>query len=211
LYIGAYVLWIVNYLLYSTARAREADEFYFFLIYVQSIAAGYGAYWCLKRVYRWTGIAARRKSQAIVLAASLVAVAPLGFPYWWDPLKMDNHFQRALEPLPRAVEQMADWIRQETEGGDVFISSGGVMQWIPALSGRQTRRPTGPIVETLHLLSTGEPRLETKEAFARVGATYIAWNGALMEETGLNHDFFDITPRFESVFSNEVVRIYMLK
>ena len=140
--IGAYALWIMNYFLYISARAREPDEFYYYLLFVLSVAAGHGAY----QVFLWVremtrSIASRQLRLAAVVAIVAGGFVPMTSAYWWDPATMDAHFRNSLEPLPALATELRGWVLSETNPDDVLIASGGEMQWIPALTGRQIMTP----------------------------------------------------------------------
>jgi hypothetical protein len=174
LWFGAYLLWGLNYALYVTARAREADEFYFFLIFVQAMAAGYGGYRLASLVGRrlFASESARRRA----LGFTVLLAAPLGFPYFWNPTTMDSHYRVALDPVWPPIVETTDWIRRETNGRDVFLAAGDLMQWVPALSGRYTLPFSDREREPLkRLIETGES--------GDLRADYIVWDQAL--ETAL--------------------------
>jgi len=204
LLIGAYVLWILNYALYATARAREADEFYNFLIFTLSVAAGYGAFRLLQAVHRVVFAARRDLAPGFLIGATLLLLAPMGFPFWWEPLRMDGHFRRALEPLPPAVREMTDWIREGTAGRDVFITSGEVFAWIPALTGRQVKVVTPDMRQAVleAAESSGGPR-----PGQALGAGYLIRDRAMTRELGLSGNAFAGWP---VVFENVDFRVHRI-
>jgi hypothetical protein len=203
LFLGAYVLWAVNYVLYRTARAREADEFYNFLLFILSVAAGYGAFRALQVLHRAVLSLGRKIEFRSLVAASLLLLIPVGFPYWWEPPRMDGHFRQALEPLPPTVRELTDWIRVETGGRDVFVVSGEIFGWIPALTGRQVKVATGDVGrEVLRVAEADVARPE--EA---LGASYVVRDGALSEELALSEHSF---PRWPVVFENRHFRVHRL-
>jgi hypothetical protein len=199
LWIGAYLLWGLNYLLYLTARAREADEFYFFLIFVQAIAAGYGAYRLATRLGQrlFDTVAERERAGAL----ALVLAAPLGFPFWWNPAVMDNHYRAALEPVWQPVIETTDWIRQETNGKDVFLAAGDLWQWIPALSGRRTLPYSEPLREPLLRLLNQSDR-------TAVPADYIVWSSELDAALGEDETAIARSPCCRVVHDSHVFRVY---
>ena len=140
--IGAYALWIVNYFLYLTARAREPDEFYYYLLFVLSVSAGHGAYRVLAWVQEMTrSTAARKVPLAAVVAIVAAGFVPMTSAYWWHPAEMDAHFRNSLKPLPPLATALRGWVLSETKPDDILIGSGGDIQWIPALTGRQIMTP----------------------------------------------------------------------
>jgi hypothetical protein len=206
--LGAYLLWFINYLLYQTARAREADEFYYFLIFALSVAAGYGAYTALLaigKMLRSAGPVATRWADHHVALFFLVLM-PLAFPYWWIPPVMDAHFRVAMEPLPRDLEELGEWFRDETDGRDIAVADGELAHWIPAISGRQVLVPHGPTQEAVRAILIDGVELE--EPLSKV--RYVVSTPDLAATLKLPRRFLEGDPRFQKVFEKGHVRIYRL-
>jgi hypothetical protein len=196
---GAYLLWGLNYLLYLGSRAREADEFYFFLIFAQSIAAGYGAYRILGVLGARLIDSATSRQRAGALA--LLLAAPLGFPFWWDPMTMDSHYRAALDPIWPPIVDTTDWIRSETHGHAVFLASGDLMQWVPALSGRRSLPFSPGLRERLRrLMDTGENE--------GLGFDYIVWDEALESELGATQTELVQSGCCRLVHDSHAIRVY---
>jgi hypothetical protein len=142
LVIGAYLAWLVNAFLLFSGRARQSDEIYYFLVFVVSVEAGLGAYRLTGRLARFAesreGSAWRRVAQPNRLTAiGLLVALPITVGWWWNPVSMDAHFRMALDPLPRVVVQVGDWVRENTRRDDVFVAASETALWIPALTGRR--------------------------------------------------------------------------
>jgi hypothetical protein len=199
--IGAYLLWILNYALYVSSRAREADEFYFFLIFVQAVAAGYGAYRLLELV--GTKLIESADTRRRALALSVVLAAPLGFPFWWDPMAMDQHYRVALTPLWPPVTETTDWIRRETGRTSVFLATGELMQWIPTLSGRRSL----PFSERMR--QPFQEALESGNA-SGLGVDYIAWDGRLQTALGKSRSDLERSGCCSLVHDSRAIRVYRI-
>ena len=201
LWLGAYALWGVNYLLYVSSRAREADEFYFFLIFVQAIAAGYGAYRMGSAVgSRLFGSEATRRT---ALAACILLAAPLGFPFWWHPMAMDSHYRAALEPVWPPVVETTEWIRRETGGQDVFLAASDMMQWIPTLSGRRALPYSESLREPVLQLLRGTNR-------AAIPADYIVWSEELESRLGETQSIIAGASAIQLVHDAHAIRVYRI-
>jgi hypothetical protein len=208
---GAYVLWILNAVLYYTARAREADEFYFFLLFVLSIAAGNGAY-RVATVASASVKELRLQSSPASVAVYLVVVfvmATLVFPYWWYPLKMDAHYRASLEPLPRVLTETRDWILAETNPDDVFISGSELGQWIPALTGRRLLYPQREWMEEVHSLVTDtdyEP-----EWVKDLRNIYVVYDDSHLEKLQIGKDVVEKNPRLVRIHKGGGATFYRLQ
>jgi hypothetical protein len=140
---AAYLAWAATAVLYAMARARAADEVYWFLAFAVAVHAGLGAHAIVQRAAA-AGRAQRRApwlARTRPLAAlGLLAWLPFTVGWWWDPPRVDGHFTAALEPVPEDMRALADWLRTRTAGSDVVLASGGAEAWVPALSGRRVLR-----------------------------------------------------------------------
>jgi hypothetical protein len=208
LLLGAYGLWLISCLLYTSGRARETDEFYYFLVFVLSVAAGHGAFSVLKFVQSLFDGSNRRTAGA-VMAALVVAFVPISFPNWWSPPAMDVHFRVALEPLPREITELGEWIRDQTRGEDVFVVEGYYSVWIPALTGRQTLRAKGEENrELIRGILTGDVRGEDEYGIEPHGITHVVWDRFLAQKLGLDHRAFVLPNSFELVHQVGGSRVY---
>jgi hypothetical protein len=207
---SAYMLWGVNVLLYYTARAREADEFYFFLLFVLSIAAGNGAYRLASFVsvfLRQSRISATAFSFTLPVLIA-IATTTLAFPYWWHPLKMDAHFRASLSPLPQILTSTRRWILEETESDALFISSSELGQWIPALTGRRLVYPYPRYRQDIQSLMTRtDYRPEWLEGAQRA---YVVFDSALSETLEIERDVLDGNPSLRHVHQVGDVAFYEL-
>ena len=140
---AAYAAWAVTAALFAMARARAADEVYWFLAFAVAVHAGVGAHALV-----WRAAAARRRAVPFsrlrtprrLAAAALLLWFPFTLGWWWDPARMDAHFVAAREPVPSEMEALAVWLRHQTRGSDVVLAGGDAAAWVPALSGRRVMR-----------------------------------------------------------------------
>jgi len=139
---AATLAWTATAALYATARARAADEVYFFLAFAVAVHAGIGAHAVVFRAAAaWRPARTRPRAGARRLAAAFLLLwFPFTLGWWWDPPRMDAHFATALAPVPAEMEALASWLRGHTRGTDVVLAGGDVAAWIPALSGRRVLR-----------------------------------------------------------------------
>lgn len=198
--IGAYVLWGLNYLLYLTARAREADEFYYFLIYALAIAAGNGAYELTRFLVRTT-----RLTRAATNAGVMALLVPMMLPVWWRPAQMDSHFRAALEPIPSHIATLTDWIRHETPGTSVFLVSGDLFQWVPAFSGRRTLLASADVLEAL--AATEASAVSSTGPIPEL-ADYVIWDSEMEEAAGTSAPVIESMPNFRLAHQEGHVRVY---
>ena len=205
LLLSVYLLWGVNYVGYLTAQAREADEFYYFLDFVLSVAAGVGA-WRLLEL-----IASRMPRPSVSVAAStlvvILVVTPLVAPYWRNPEIMDGHFRVAREPLPGPVVELRDWVLEATKGTDVLVADGIAAFWVPALTGRQVLVPYRKDREYLDaLLSSpdGQDGLPFR-------VTHVVYSHELEAAIGLTRQTLELEQRYKRVFENRLVTIYLIE
>jgi hypothetical protein len=197
---SAYLLWGVNVLLYYSARAREGDEFYFFLVFVLSIAAGNGAYRLasLVSVFFKRMRSLRPSKSNVIPIVVVVALTVLAFPYWWHPLKMDAHYRTSLLPLPQILTNSRGWILQETNAADLFISSSELGLWIPALTGRRLLYPYREWRERAYLLITKvdyEP-----EWLDKAQTAYVVFDHSLSETLKIEREVLEDNPRFAPAY-----------
>lgn len=140
---GAYLAWTATAVLYAMARARAADEVYWFLAFVVAVHAGMGAHAIVRRAAALLRRAVRAsvvRAPRRLAALGLLAWLPFTLGWWWDPPRMDGHFTAALPPVPGDMRALAAWLRERTRGSDVVLASGDVVAWVPALSGRRVLR-----------------------------------------------------------------------
>jgi len=78
--------------------------------------------------------------QGLGLAALVLALAPLSFPAWWEPMKLDATAAGSREELSHFLEDTLAWIASNTESGDVFIAPGEYASWVSVAAGRQVLR-----------------------------------------------------------------------
>jgi hypothetical protein len=137
---AAYAAWSATAVLYMTARARAADEVYWFLAFAVAVHAGIGAHAIAVRL----SAVARREGRAWparrVAAAGLLAWLPFTIGWWWDPPRTDPHFTAALEPVPPEMQALAAWVRARTSGQDLLAAAPRSAAWLPALAGRRVVR-----------------------------------------------------------------------
>jgi hypothetical protein len=207
--VSAYLLWCLNVLLYYTARAREADEFYYFLVFVLSIAAGNGAY----RLASLVSILVKgvrlphSTASAAVPVLVVVATTTLVSPYWWHPLKMDAHYRASLRRLPHVLTDTRDWILEETNADDIFISSSELGQWIPALTGRRLLYPYRQWREDVRLLMT---ELDYEPEWAETQTVYVVFDDSLSEMLKVEKDVLEKNPRIKRVRGEVGVVVYRI-
>ena len=205
--IGAYLLWSINYGLYLTARAREADEFYFYLMFVSSVAAGNGAFVLAIKLFRW---ATKNISQlaAPVTATLVLTAVPLGLPYWWEPIRMDGHFRVALEPIPEHVNRLASWIRKETRGTDTMLAAGELIQWIPSFSGRPTLPASRQVLDALRSAVDGTSAEQGGTNSRLPSFNYLVWDPAMSEALGRSWAVLEKRSDFVLAVQVGHVRVY---
>jgi hypothetical protein len=156
---AAYLAWALTAVLYSMARARAADEVYWYLAFAVAVHAGLGAHalvvraaWALRGAGRVGLLRQPRRLAALGLAAWL----PFTIGWWWDPPRMDGHFTAALQPVPDDMKTLAAWLRSVTRGTDVVMATGDVLAWVPALTGRRVvRAEAGVAPDAAHLSALG--------------------------------------------------------
>jgi hypothetical protein len=210
LVLGAYLLWLSNILMYYTARAREADEFYCFLIFALSIAAANGAYQLCAISRRWIGSFERAWRCPVYYPAAVMflALIPLTSSYWWNPSKMDGHFRNAMEPLPLVARQLTDWVLRETSTNDVLIGVGEYVELIPACTGRQILVPRREWEEVARRIILGGD--DSAREIDGKTINYLVVEPRLVELLGIERDFFDRNPRFQKVFQERHWKIYRI-
>ncbi len=224
LVIGSYGVMLGNYLLYLMGRARGDelyyfllfglarpahegrflqawDELYYFTLFVLSVAAGNGFWQCLISARRWL-------PNERIVAVAFVGLIPLGFPYWWNPMIMDGHFRRTLEPIPKSVVEMTDWIRAETSGLDVFAASADPTHWFPALTGRQTLQENES-VRVLRGILAGEIRPDQDGRLPH-RLSYVAMDRQLARSVNIHPDDLQDRPGFELATRVGQIRLYRL-
>jgi hypothetical protein len=144
---AAYLAWSATAVLYAMARARAADEVYWFLAFAVAVHAGIGAHAIVRRaaaVLRRAGPASFARGAPSVAALGLLAWLPFTLGWWWNPPAMDGHFTAALQPVPDDMRVLAGWLRGRTRGSDLVLASGEAAAWVPALAGRRVMRADRP-------------------------------------------------------------------
>jgi hypothetical protein len=205
--VSSYVLWVVNYIGYLTARAREADEFYYFLVFNLAVAGAHGAWW----TFEWL----RRQSQTSLgldpstrgwLSLALVAtVLVFVQPYWWHPERMDGHFRLGLPPIDSDVLEVRDWVLRETSGRDVFLGEGDLAFWVSGLTGRQILPPRGEPSEVLTSVLD-----ESEHDGIRYGDVYVLFTSSMTEVLEMRPEQMGRRGEFERVFQNPLVSIFRI-
>jgi hypothetical protein len=171
---GGYLAWAVTMWLYASARARAADEVYFFLAFVVAVHAGLGAAALVRRAaaaWRRTHVRSPWRAPQRLAAVALLAWLPFSLGWWWDPRTMDAHFAVGMNPLPAnmdALKALASWLRTHTQGRDIVWADPAVALWVPALSGRRIVPPGAPV--------------DPPSARARWGARVVVRDGAAAAE-----------------------------
>ena len=83
----------------------------------------------LERAGEWLAAAARIPRVALLdarrlgTAALVLALAPASFVTWWTPSRLDPLVEASRRPLPAALTDATDWIRQATPPDAVFLAS----------------------------------------------------------------------------------------
>jgi len=180
---AAYVAWTATAVLYTMARARAADEVYWFLAFAVAVHAGLGAHALVRRAaagWRRARGASLLATPRRLAAAVLLAWLPFTIGWWWDPPRMDGHFTAALQPVPYDMRALAAWLRERTRGTDVVLASGDAMAWVPALSGRRVARASPGDLPTAAELRDRGVRVIVSEA-PPPGATDMPPEGRVLE------------------------------
>ena len=204
LLLSAYLLWSINYIGYLTAQAREADEFYHFLNFVLSVAAGTGAWRLLELLI--ARIPQLNLSVVKWMFVAVLIVIPLLAPYWRNPEIMDGHFRLAREPLPVPVKEIQDWVLEMTEGTDVLVADGSTALWIPALTGRQVLVPYRKGREYLDILLSSS----SAQAELPFRVTHVLYSKELEATVGLTRQMLESEERYERVFENGLVAVFQV-
>jgi hypothetical protein len=198
--IGAYVLWLMNYVLYVTARARQADEFYYFVIFAMIVAAGNGVFEIMAFLARWT-----RRSQQSATALAIALCLPLAQPYWWQPMRMDAYFRLATKPVPEPILNLTKWIREQSDGKAVFLVAGELFQWIPALSGRRTLGAPADVLAALHGLAVSDaPATNVVPDMV----DYIVWDLDMMAASETNRFVLEDLPDWKLEYRQGHLGVY---
>lgn len=212
---SAYLAWALNAYLLSIGQARVSDEIYFFLVVAVAVQAAIGLEDVLARVAERTADAgpAILGSRARVFALALACWLPLTFPWWWNAPRMDPHFRISREPLPDDLTNLATWIRENTEGSDVFLAGTDVATWIPALTGRRVLRTGMPWAGTeayeleRRLLLSEDPEA-ARAVLDAMRVDYVVLDLSLRDEHELTASRLDESPLFDLVFQSYHTRIY---
>lgn len=188
--------------------APEPDEGFYYFRMVAAAGAGY-ALWFLVRRYSRSGKPLYGPAFALVLLCS--------FPARFDPMQGDRYFKASLEPLPEPVLTAASWIRENTDGRAIMISSEGIM--LSGLTGRRflmvrpeqtADRATRERAERDILTSLDEATV--RRAAARYGVTHVILDGSLREKYG-DAAVKGLGNRgwFEPLFANSFARILAIR
>jgi hypothetical protein len=140
---AAYLAWTATAALFALARARAADEVYWFLAFAVAVHAAIGAHVVVRRgaaAMRWKASGSPFRSPTRLAAAGLLAWLPFTLGWWWDPPRMDGHFTAALQPVPDDMQALAAWVRERTRGSDLVLATPEAAAWLPALAGRRVIR-----------------------------------------------------------------------
>jgi hypothetical protein len=188
--------------------APEPDEAFHYSRMVAAAGAGY-AVWFLVRQYAKPSKPLYGPAFAVVLLCS--------FPARFDPMEGDRYFGPSLEPLPGQVLDAAKWIRENTGGGAIMISSEGIM--LSGLTGRRflmvrpdqtADRTTRERAERDILTSLDEATV--RRAAARYGVTHVILDGGLRERYGdAAVKGLGNRPWFEPMFANSFARILAIR
>ncbi|MCU0241088.1 MAG: hypothetical protein MUF51_01540 [Vicinamibacteria bacterium] len=168
--VGAYLIWLGYYVLHFLQQAREKDEIYFWIRFLIAAAAGVGAWDALKRM---TAGVARLRAPARRAALLCLIAAPHSIVFFWDPVRMDDYFERSREPLPEIVSAPAAYLRERTARQTVLAGDHEFARWAAALAGRRSLLGAG-----LHTPKDYLRRLAVEERLMRSGDAAAARSAA---------------------------------
>lgn len=214
---ACYAVWTVNYFLLITGRARQSDEIYYFLLFTSAVNASLGALEALRMVPRLLLPGELTEARlARSTAVALLLALPLTLPWWWDPSRMDVHFQNSLHPIPQHFLALGEWIRTHSAGSDIFFGGRDVAIWIPALSGRRVLRTGMPLLNTPQYwdecgILFPETEEATRAILARLGVKYVVFDSSLMEEHALESDHLDRLPFYRLAFQPGGFPVYAVE
>ena len=227
LLMALYVAWAGSAILYASARSRGAIHVYTLLVVVMAIFSGWGVYDLIERGGRKF---ARKLSSSLhrlgdglgdssrLTAVVLLLLLPATLPSWWKPDVMDDHFRLGLTPIPKRYLALGEWIRNNTEGSDIFLAAVDAGAWVPVVSGRRVRRLLKPPFGTedywdeCALLEPADPPdLDGAMAAAdRLGASYVVSSPTFLSEHVLTEKQLNRNPLLERVFQTRGVTVYRI-
>ena len=186
--VSSYIAWSVNAYLLLIGQARVFDDVYFFLVVTVAVQAA----------VRLEDILSRAGTIA------LLCWFPLTFAWWLDAPGMDPHFRLSRTPFPERQSTLAEWIRTNTEGQDIFFAGADVAIWIPPLSGRRVLRTGMPWVaseahDDERRILFPESAEQGRAAVDKLGIDYVVFDLSLASEHELAPDHFEEHPLFELV------------
>jgi len=210
LIVGAHSAWAANAVLLAAGQARQTDEIYFFLVAMTAVLAAFGLFELMKRLMTASMVHWTWPRATSVL---LLLWFPLTFPWWWRPDEMDPHFRLSLEPIPGRLTTLGAWIREHSNGKDVFFAGADVALWIPALSGRRVVRTGMPWLDTdayrlERRLLFPESEDEGRAALRQLAVDYVVLDPSLRSEHHLEPDRLDHVPLLELVFQTADIKVY---
>jgi hypothetical protein len=79
----------------------------------------------------------------LLTAAVAAIVLAGGYAAWWSPLHTDPVAKESLAPVPDALREATEWIRNRTDSRGTFIANEDYAPAIAALAGRRVLRAPG--------------------------------------------------------------------
>jgi hypothetical protein len=183
--VGAHLLWVLYLGLGWAQLARERDELFYWLRFMNAATAAVGAWDLAGRVL--TRLSARPFAPALRATAVLVLALPFSLPYWWDPLRMDRYFKGCLQPLPARVERPTEFLRHHTRPTAVVAGDRDYARYVGALGARRLL-----LSNAVHAPKDFERRVELERSLLRgregyppdadrYGVTYLVVTPHLLE------------------------------
>jgi hypothetical protein len=187
---AGYLMWFGYPVLSLLGRAEQPDELFIWVRFFLGVSAAIGAVDLAKRAAeRWP----RLKSEALSAVAIAALALPYSLPYWWNPLTMDLYFKGSLTPLPADIADLGQYLRQNTQPGDVMAGDFGLAPYAAAVSGRRwlrslhlpaTRDQDRRAAVDAILLSDVDPA-QAIEAARTYGVTHVVVRGSFLQSNSL--------------------------
>jgi hypothetical protein len=114
------------------------------LVLASSQALELGAQWASEsEVTRRLAARLHARPDRLVTAAVAAIVLAGGYAAWWSPLQTDPVAKESLVPVPDALREATEWIRNQTDSRGTFIANEDYAPAVAALAGRRVLRAPG--------------------------------------------------------------------
>lgn len=139
-----------------------------------------------RRAFEWLRFSPPHVPTAVALAVVLTG----SLLTWWDPVRTDPWARASLEPVPEALAQAMQWLREHTPPGACVLAHDDYAAAVSVLGGRRVLRAPGlvhPVDEERRLrlqrgVFAGDPPPALRE---RYGLTYVFLGPGQFREEGI--------------------------